>query len=241
MGPFSDKIVGTMKATFVRWFLIGYAVLLLAVIAIDSSSEEAGLGISINWVNGDYSFSGGAPPWTLAFSGVNIALYGLLYASEGNASSRPMPHLFRRFLAGLVDWMLAIFTVATLLGLIAVLIEYRSTGVFERVIDRQEPHPLDTLEAVVDLPLLFGGMVSYMVFPLMKGKPTPGACIFGYRVTPDEGSRMTLWFAALRALLGSVALLGWPCWIMAYALKRDKVHGKFWLDHVFRIHAEYLE
>ena len=104
--PFSDKNVGAMKATFVRWFLIGM-LLLLAVIAIDSNSEEARLGIRFNWVNGDYSFSGGSPPWILAFAAVNIALYGLLFASEGNASSRPMPHLFRRFLAGLVDWMLS--------------------------------------------------------------------------------------------------------------------------------------
>ena len=39
----------------------------------------------------------------------------------------------------------------------------------------------------------------------------------------------------------SMALLAWPCWILAYWLKRDKNAGKFWLDVVFRTHAEFLE
>jgi len=230
-----------MKATFVRWFLIGYVVLLIGLVVVYLGSEETELGVGLSWANSDYSFSAGSAPWALLVVAVNIVLYGLLYGSEVNVTSTPMPHLFRRFLAGLVDWALAMLTVAPLIGLIALLIEYRSTGVFQWAIDRHEPHPLDTLETVAEMPLLFGAMVFYMVIPLIKGKPTPGACVFGYRVTADEGSRLTIWFAALRALLGSVALLGWPCWILAYAVKRDKAKGKFWLDNIFRTHAEYLE
>jgi uncharacterized RDD family membrane protein YckC len=131
-------------------------------------------------------------------------------------------------------------TVAPLLGLISILIEYRQTGAFDWVIERQEPHPLDALQAFGGVIIVFVAMTVYMAIPLSKGKPTLGACIAGYRVIADEGTQLTFRSACLRALLGSVALLGWPCWILAYALKRDKEHGTFWLDLIFRTHAEYL-
>ena len=229
-----------MNPATLRWYLLGYAVLVILLIAIDSKSGSQGVGVSLNWVGDDYSFSGGAPPWTLFFAAANACLYALLFWSGASASSSPMPHLFRRFLAGLLDWFLSIMTVAPLLGLISVLIEYGQTGVFDWVIERHEPRPLDALQAFGGVLILFVAMTFYMAIPLSKGKPTLGACIAGYRVAPDEGTELTFWFACLRALLGSVALLGWPCWIMAYALKRDKEHGRFWLDLVFRTHAEYL-
>jgi uncharacterized RDD family membrane protein YckC len=98
----------------------------------------------------------------------------------------------------------------------------------------------DTLQGVIYFFIGFVWMVLYAAVPFSMGKPTPGACILGYRVTADEGTRLGFWFATLRALLGSIALLAWPCWILAYALKRDKENGKFWLDLIFRTHAEFL-
>jgi len=229
-----------MKAASVRWFLLGYVVLLVLLIAICSGSDEQGIGIGLSWGNGNYSFSGAAPPWAIAFAVVSAGLYAVLFWSHVDATSKPMPHLFRRFVAGMVDWALGIMMSATVVGLISILIEYKQTGVFAWVINRQEPRPWDALEAVTGFFLVFAAMVVYMAVPLSRGKPTPGACIFGYCVMADEGSRLTFWFATLRALLGSVALLGWPCWILAYALKRDKNQGKFWLDAIFRTHAEFL-
>jgi uncharacterized RDD family membrane protein YckC len=230
-----------MKAASVRWFLIAYVVLTISAIAIDSPNDESGIGVSLNWVNGNYSFSGGAPPWVLAFAAADLALYAVLFFSHAGTTSGPMPHLFRRFFAGMADWFLSILIGASLFGLVSVLIEYRQTGVFEWVIDRQEPRPFDLLQAFVGVLGTFAAMVVYTALPLSRGKPTPGACMAGYRIAADEGSQLTIWFAALRALLGSVALLGWPCWILAFALKRDKEHGKFWLDNIFRTHAEFLK
>jgi len=229
-----------MKAASVRWFLIAYVILLVSVIAIDSASDETGIGVSLNWVNGNYSFSGGAPPWVLAFAAVGIVLYATLFFSRVETTSTPMPHLFRRFVAGMTDWFLSILIGASFFGLVSILIEYSQTGVFQWVIGREEPHPLDLLQSVIGVFGTFAGMAAYAALPLSRGKPTPGACMAGYRISADEGSQMTFWFAVLRALLGSVALLAWPCWILAYALMRDKRRGKFWLDNIFRTHAEFL-
>ena len=230
-----------MKAQTLRWFLLGYAILLIAAIAINSSSDEIGVGVSVSWRNDDYSFSAGAPPWVIAFAFVGFCLCLVLYRCEIPYSSAPMPHLFRRFVAGLVDWILALLIVASVVGLFNALIEYRQTGTFEWVIDRQQARPWDVLRVVGGLLITFAVMPVYIAIPMSEGRPTPGACILGYCVKSDAGSRLTFWSAFLRALLGAVALLGWPCWILAYLVKRDKKRGKFWLDAIFQTHAESLQ
>lgn len=227
-----------MKAVWFRWISFGFFILLLFAMAIHSDES---VGISINSKNGEYSFSGGAPPWSLAFGIAFAGLYIALSLSEVSPSFRPMPHLFRRWIAGLIDWVLALVGVAPYLGLVAVLTEYKRTGVFDWVIDRQQYDPGDWAPSLVGvLGLMFVFMPAYFVLCWRRGKPTPGACILGYRVLEDEGGSLTQWHAYLRALLGGVALLGWPCWILAYALKRDKAQGKFWLDQIFKTHAEFL-
>ncbi len=227
-----------MKAAFLRWFLLGYFMLLIFALTIGSSDT---IGISANWEKGNYSFEAGAPPWSLAF-GIGIAgLYIALFLSEVHATSRNMPHLLRRWVAGLIDWVLAFIAPTPILGLAAVLIEYRRTGVFDWVIDRQEAQPTDWVLALAGvLVLMFVIMPAYFAGCWSFGKPTPGACILGYRVVADEGSGLTFWRATLRALLGAMALLAWPCWILAYAVRRDRAKGKFWLDAIFRTHAEFL-
>jgi len=221
-----------------RWFVLGYFALLITTMAIHSGET---VGISANWSNGDHSFRGGAPPWSLAFAVVGITLYALLALSAVSSNSQPMPFLFRRWVAGLIDWFMALILPASILGLVAVLVEYRRTGVFDLIIDRQESQPGDwTLAMAGVLLLMFVIMPAYFVVCWRSGKPTPGACVLGYRIVADEGSRLTIWFAYLRALLGSMALLAWPCWILAFAIKRDRIAGKFWLDAIFCTHAEFM-
>jgi hypothetical protein len=227
-----------MTAISLRWFLLGYFALLIVAMTIHSDET---VGINATWVNGNYSYEGGAPPWSLAFGIVGAGLYlGLLFG-QVHRSSRPLPHLFRRWVAGLIDFVLALIAPASILGLVAVLIEYKRTGVFDWVIDRQESQPGDFVLAFAGaLALMFVVMPAYFATCWSLGRPTPGACILGYLVVTDEGVRLTFWRAALRAVLGSMALLAWPCWILAFAVKRDKSKGKFWLDIIFKTHAELL-
>jgi hypothetical protein len=228
-----------MKAKGFRWFLLGYFALL--IVAMNIHSDET-VGISANWSNGDYSYQAGAPPWSIAFSAVGAGLYVALASSSVPVSSRPMPHLLRRWAAGMIDIVMALVIPAAFLGLIAVFVEYRQTGVFDWVVERQQSRPEDwPLSIVSVLLIMFVLMPVFFAVSWSLGKPTPGSCIFNFRIVADGGSRLSLWRAGLRALLGSMALLAWPCWILAYWLKRDKNAGKFWLDVVFRTHAEFLE
>jgi hypothetical protein len=223
-----------MKAASLRWFLLAYFVLLIAAAQI-RSNEMGGSGPT--WLDGNYGFEAGAPPWSLAFGIIGVGLFIVLISSSVDESAKPMPHLFRRWIAGWIDWILAFVAPTPFAGLAFVWIEYRRTGVFKWIIQSQDPSNLQ-MDMIV-LFILFS-MVLYFAVPWWLGKPTPGACILGYRICPNDGSRFTFRNAIFRVLLGSVALLGWPSWILSYFLKRDKSRGKFWLDAVFKTHAQRL-
>lgn len=228
-----------MKSKDFRWFLVGYCALLMAALAVRSDET---IGVSADWSNGQYSYRAGSAPWALAFAIIGAGLYFSLLLSKVVVSPSRMPHLFRRWAAGMVDFIWAFVTPAAFLGLAAILFEYRRTGAFDWLVERQEQQPGDWLFAFASvLLLMFVAVPCYFAFSWRFGKPTPGSCIFGFRIVADEGTCLHLWRAGLRALLGSLALLAWPCWILAYWVKRDKSAGKFWLDAVFRTHAEYFE
>ena len=187
-----------MKVQTVRWFLLGYLILFLAAIVVTSASGSVGIGASLNAANEGYSFAGGAPPWTIVFALVGVCLFLILYRCETPTSSAPMPHLFRRFVAGLVDWAFALVILATAVGLFNVLVEYTQTGIFHWVIDRHQPNSWDALRAVGGLLIVFALMPVYIAIPMSTGRPTPGACIFGYCVKSDAESPMKFLHAIMR-------------------------------------------
>jgi uncharacterized RDD family membrane protein YckC len=172
---------------------------------------------------------------------VGIGLYVALLLSKVGADAMPLPHLFRRWLAGILDFAWAMVIPCAFIGLAAILFEYRRTGTFEWLVERQTPEPGDWLIGGVSvLLLLFVFIPTYFAVFWRLGKPTPGSCVFNFRIVTDEGRHLSFWKAELRAFLGSMALFAWPCWILAYWMKRDRSAGKFWLDVVFRTHAEFL-
>jgi len=228
-----------MKAKDFRWFVLGYCALLLIGLAFRSDET---IGISADWKNGEYSYQAGSAPWAIGFAVVGAVLYLLLLVSRVVSSSRRMSHLFRRWVAGFIDFVWAMLIPTAFIGLAAVLSEYRRTGTFDWLVERQEQQAGDWFYAIVSvLLLMFVVAPSYFAISWWRGKPTPGSCIFNFRIVPDQGAQLPFWKAGLRALLGSMALLAWPCWILAYWVKRDKSSGKFWLDAVFQTHAEFFE
>jgi hypothetical protein len=222
-----------MKADPTRCLWLAYLALVLA--AIEIRGRELG-GTGPTWLDGNYGFEVGGLPWSLA---IGILGAGLLFAhisSSAGVTTRPMPHLVRRWIAGWIDWILAFLVPTPFAGLAFAVVEYRRTGVFKWISQSPEPSTVQLLAIVLFISLC---LILYFAIPWWLGKPTPGACILGYRVSPDAGCRFTFRRAILRALLGSVALLAWPSWILSFFLKRNRSRGKFWLDAVFETHAEY--
>jgi len=222
-----------VKASSLRWFILAYFAMLLA--AAEFRSLKLG-GLGPPWLDGNYGFEAGAPPWSLVIGFLGAGLLIALISGSVEKTARPMPHLFRRWIAGWIDWILAFLAPTPFAGLVFVWIEYRRTGVFSWLSQSQEP---SALQLNIIFLFIFCFFFLYFAIPWWLGKPTPGACILGFRVVADEGSRLTFGRAIYRVLLGCVALFGWPSWILSFFLKRDKASGKFWLDVACKTHAEY--
>jgi hypothetical protein len=103
-----------MKAGSLRWTLLAYFVLL--IFAVENRAHRlAGLGPT--WLDGNYGFEAGPPPWSLAIGVTGVGLFIALISSSVDEAARPMPHLFRRWIAGWIDWILAFVVPAPFAGL----------------------------------------------------------------------------------------------------------------------------
>jgi hypothetical protein len=166
-----------MKVKEIRWLFIGA---LTALVIIGFVSEIPTIGLSAEWTDGRYRFAGGTAPWAIAYALLVIGFYILLMYASPSEPGKPLPGVFRRFVAFWLDFMLAMFVVAPLLGILPALTEWRRTGVFAWNFERTTPAPGDTLLATIGLVFCFAALVFYYAFPLIRRKPSPGACVVGY-------------------------------------------------------------
>jgi uncharacterized RDD family membrane protein YckC len=221
-----------MKLRHIRWS--SAAVLTLFVLASLLVPIAGTLGASATWSNGNYRFAGGTEPRALAFSWLFLILYLLLLYSAPPECREILPGAVRRFFAFWLDLFIAIFAVDPILGIPVTLMEWNRTGLFRWFFERETPVPSDNLFATGGALIFFAVFLLYFVLPLTRSRPTPGACIVGYRIVSDDGSRLTLGNAALRSAAGFVAMSMWP---ITPFIGRRRVKGKLWFDRVFNTHA----
>jgi len=220
-----------MDQSLLRWLFIA---LLAVIIFLSFFTEPMTLGLATQWENGNYRFSGGTRPEALVLTGLILALYIALMKAKRVKPYAPLPGAIRRFFAFWIDFMLVMMSVSPIVGILPVLVEWRRTGVHEWTIDRNVPMPGDSLQTIVGLLVTVATLLMYYVLPLLRERPSPGACILGYVVIPDEGVHLSLRDALLRTCLGFVALAS--CYLTPF-VGRDKKKGKIWPDKVFNTRA----
>ena len=224
-----------MKTKHFRWVFLA---VLMPLVVLGFVGQLPRVGVSAEWSDENYLFAARTDPWALAYSLPLIALYLLLLLySEPGEQGAPLPSVFRRFVACWLDSLLAIMVLAPIIGILPIVLEWKRTGVFEWHFERTIYVPGDGLIIICGFLPTFAGLAFYNAWPLLRRKPSPGTCIMGYQIVPDEGITMTMGTALLRTLLGFVAAAGWP---VAPFVARDKGTGKFWLDKVFRTRAVKL-
>jgi hypothetical protein len=225
-----------MRLARIRWLAIG----LLTFMPVLSSlfPIEAGtLGASAGWLNGDYRFAGGTEPRALGFAALTIGLYILLMYAEPAKLGKPLPGVFRRFVAFWLDFVLAMTALVPILGILLTVSEWRRTVVFRWNFARDTYARGDALLAVLSFLITTGVLLLYWSLPLTRRKPSLGACIVGYVVVPGNRDTMPFGRAVLRSLLGFVAVAGW---YVTPFIARDRKNGKVWLDKVFGTQAMLL-
>jgi len=226
--------VPRMKVKQFRWLFIGA---LAAFVILGFVSKLPTMGASVGWTNGRYRFAGGTTPWALAYAPLVMGLYILLMYAPPSDQGPALPGVFRRFVAFWLDFMLAMFALTPILGIIPAITEWRRTGVFAWNFERTTAAPSDTLVAATILTFCSIALVLYYVLPLIRRKPSPGGCIVGYQIIPDEGTTLPFRTAVLRTLLGFIAV--WGAYVAPF-VARDRKNGKFWLDKVFGTRAIML-
>lgn len=223
-----------MGAKEMRWIFVA---LLAIVIILGFIGGPISLGISQSWSNGNYRFAGGTHPLALALAAVTVGLYLWLMYSPVPSTGSPLPGLFRRFIAFFLDFIIAMIVVAPTVGVLTTITEWKRTGAFQWNFERATQASTDSWFTVAGIFLSTLALIPYYAFPLVRGRPSPGACMAGYHVIPDEGAGMTAGMAVSRTLLGFVAMSAWP---LALLIARDRRRGKFWLDKIFHTRAVKL-
>lgn len=220
-----------MEIKVLRWLFV--AVFAVALF-LNSISEPVTFGISQQWTNGRYSFSGGTHPAALALALIIVALYLLLMFAPPANLGAPLPGVFRRFVTFWLDFILAMMVIGPVIGIVPTLTEWKRTGAFQWNFQRTTYAAGDGWFTFAGIVLCFAALIFYYAFPLTRHRPSPGACITGYQIVHDDGVTMTPKTATLRTLLGFVAACA------AYLgpfIARDRKKGKFWLDRVFDTRA----
>jgi uncharacterized RDD family membrane protein YckC len=225
-------LFASMTIEVLRWMFVGAVVVMLIVGNI--APEPTVLGISEQWTNGYYHFAGGTSLAGMAMAMAIFGLYLLLMFSDPNGISEPLPGVFRRFVAFCLDFVLAVMMTVPFVGILPVLSEWKRTGVFQWSFGRTEYVSTDGWLSGIGVALGSVALVIYYAWPLVRGKPSPGACIAGYQIVADEGTRLTPRVALQRTLLGLVAV-AFP--YISPFVWRDRSKGKFWLDRVCHTRA----
>lgn len=220
-----------MKTSDFRWlFLAVFA----AVLILSNFVEPANLGISAEFTDGNYRIAGGTALWAIGFSIViGILYFWLMYAPLGQPTT-PLPGIVRRWFAFWVDFILAIMATAPILGLIPSLAEWRRTGFFAWNFERTTSAPSDKVTVTVTFMLLTIALTAYYIIPLLCRRLSPGSCVFGYQICTADDNPITVRRAALRTLVGFVAVAT-P--YLAPFIARDRNRGQFWLDALFETRA----
>jgi len=129
-----------MNAKHFRWLFLIIAVGLLGR---EYYSKTMIVGATQSSADGQYKFAAGTELGAIAFALGIIAIFVLFLLSEPARLGEPMPGIFRRFAAVLLDFFLYMMVAAPLLGIAPVLMEWHRTGVFAWGFERDTAAPYD--------------------------------------------------------------------------------------------------
>jgi uncharacterized RDD family membrane protein YckC len=203
----------------------------LAVLLVAEFSGDAPftIGLSGEFSQDKYRIGGGTAPWALAFAALIIVLFFLLmYAPPAKHEMFPAGW-WQRMIAFWIDFILAVTAVSAIFGTLPMFAEWRRTGVFAWNFVRTTPASGDGLLFVLLVFLAFPTLVLYYAWPLVRRRPSPGACVMGYQIVADEGATLTWSVAIKRTLLGWSTFLG------------DRKRAELRVDESYGTHAVKLK
>ena len=225
-----------MSLGFFRWVL--GAVIALELVASFFLPNGAGsLGVSAEWANDAYRFAAGSSVWAVALSVLNALLYLALMKWSVASEGKPLTGVFKRWIAFWIDFIWVMTSAAPVVGLLPVFLEAKRTGHFVWAFERDTKAAGDVPVAIFAGLAILALVLFYFALPVLCARPSPGACLLGYQILPEDGKTPTLAKAVQRSLIGFVAVCGAP---LAPFVGGDKLI-KSWLDERFGVKAVTLK
>lgn len=223
-----------MNAKHLRWIFVALLSIFLVIAFIPDLLPRVSLGFSSETVDGRTSISGGTHPALICFAIVLMLLYTNVMLAEAPTTGNSYPGVFRRFVAFYVDFFFSMLTIAPLIGIIPMLVEWKTTSVFEWSFERNTSSPSDPLVLAISMLVTSLTLVLWYSLPLVLGKPSPGCLVLRYQIVSAEVKPIPWRTAISRVLLGFIAACGA---LIAPFVARDRKKGQFWLDKVFDTRA----
>jgi len=216
-----------MNAKHFRWLFL--ALLMALLVAIFSADTPFTIGLSGEFSHDKYQIAGGTAPWALAFAVLIIILFFLLMNTPPAKHEPLSSGWWRRTIAFWIDFVLVITAASAVLGILPMVVEWRRTGVFVWNFERTTAAPGDDLLFFLLFVLAVPVLALYYAWPLVRRRPSPGACVMGYQIVANEGATMTWDVAIKRTLWGWTAFLG------------DRKKAKLRIDESYNTHAVKLK
>jgi len=182
----------------------------IVVLAVSVIFTHSFTGVRLEQHNGEYLFQTGSSSEAVLVS-VFMIPFTFLYKTKGKPkiSNKPIT-AWRRFLAFLIDFSMALAIISPILALPALLVEWQNTNSFSWHFTRDWPRHSDSFDAMIGVILTMIWILIYLSFPLVKGKQTFGQLLMGYRISDFMGRKITFKRAILRNICGFVVLCMWP-------------------------------
>lgn len=205
--------------------LAGFWVSISLFIVHLSSSDT--IGHTLHSENGTRYVSAGSHPGLVAWATVSIALFVYLMKVDVEEFPAGVPSGWTRFFAFLIDLWFSFMVLASIGGIVPLLMETQRTGHFSWHFERNYAVPSDE---IIQLPLTLitmALMFLYFVQPLTQGKQTVGCFVMRLRVAPPYGTKGAFTFrAAIRRVWLEFAGMG------SFILRRNDrdSQGRTWYD-----------
>ena len=200
-----------------------------------TSGEATTIGVSAESSNGAYRFSGGTEPGALALAVLVAYVYFLLMNAQPSVGTKPLHRRFRRLVAFWLDFVLAMSIFAPIIGVVPMVAEWSRTGVFAWAFERETSAAGDLVLILLSAFLISAGLLLFYMIPILRRRPSPGACIAGYQVVPDGDGVLTM-----RQVLSLGFIASCCAWIAPFR-GGDRKRGQIWFGKTYRMRATLLD
>ena len=186
------------------------------------------IGVSLSNVDGTYSYSASSSIFvTIASFITGVIIF--IPKQKNTINKIQIVGIFRRFLSFILDFLIVLFSLASVLTLPVLIIEASYTDSFSWSFSRDFSRDIDGTLASFSAMISFYCLFYYHYKHLLLNKQTIGQYIMGISILFDAGSTISRFTAIERVFYSFVSLCFWPITLFAALRAKDKL---LWVDQL---------